>query len=96
MSDRTMIAFGRATFSVPRLAKRTLQVLTAVGLTALVSFLIIMANSLLLGRGVTPGFDIWYAFIRRPEILGSIILTAAVTIGYLYWERRTDQGAGRR
>lgn len=90
MSDRTMIAFGRQSFSVPRLAKRALQALTAVGLTALAAFLIIMANSLLLGRGVTPGFDIWLSFIRRPEIIGSMILTAAVTIAYLYWEKRTD------
>ena len=92
MSDRTMIAFGRSSYSVPRLAKRALQVLTAAGLTALAAFLIIMANSLLLGRGVTPGFDIWLAFIRRPEIMGSILLTAIVTIGYLFWEKRSDTG----
>lgn len=36
MSDRTMIAFGRTSFSVPRIAKRLFQTLTAVGLTALV------------------------------------------------------------
>ncbi len=95
MSDRTMIAFGRQSFSVPRLAKRALQVVTAVGLTALIAFLIIMANNLLLGRGVTPGFDVWYSFIRRPEIIGSMILTAAVTIGYLYWEKSSNGGVKR-
>ena len=95
MTERTLLAFGRSTFSVPRFAKRGLQVLTAVGLTALVAFLIIMANSLLLGRGVTPGFDIWYGFIRRPEIIGSMILTAAVTIAYLFWEKNSN-GGGKR
>ncbi|MGQ0672837.1 MAG: hypothetical protein ACT4N2_08185 [Hyphomicrobium sp.] len=92
MSDRTMIAFGRTSFSVPRIAKRALQVVTAAGLTALAALVIIMANSLLLGRGVTPGFDIWLSFIRRPDIIGSILMTAVVTIVYLHWEKRTDSG----
>jgi ABC-type sulfate transport system permease subunit len=96
MSDRTMIAFGRASFSVPRLAKRALQVLTASGLTAMAALFIIMANSLLLGRGVTPGFETWLAFIRRPDIVGAIVLTAIVTIGYLYWDKRSESGNGRR
>lgn len=96
MTDRTMISLGRASFSVPRLAKRALQVLTAAGLTAGAALFIIMANSLLLGRGVTPGFDTWLVFIRRADIIGAIVLTAIVTIGYLYWDRRSDTGGGRR
>jgi hypothetical protein len=93
MSDRTMIAFGRQSFSVPRLAKRSLQVLTALGLTALAALLIIMANSFLTARGgLAAGFDVWLAFIRRPDIIGTMVLTAMVTIGYLYWDR--DNGPG--
>lgn len=96
MSDRTMIAFGRSSFSVPRIAKRALQVVTAAALTAFAALFIIMANSLLLGRGVTPGLDTWLAFIRRPDIVGAIILTAIVTIGYLYWDKRSESGNARR
>ena len=97
MSDRTMIAFGRQSFSVPRLAKRSLQVLTALGLTALAALLIIMANSFLTARGgLTAGFDVWLAFIRRPDIIGTMILTAVVTIGYLYWDRDSGGGHSKR
>ena len=92
MSDRTMIALGRKTFSVPRIAKRTLQVVTAVGLTAGVSLLVILVNSLLMARGgFVPGFDAWYGFIRRPDIIATMVLTAAVTVGYLFWEKRSDK-----
>jgi hypothetical protein len=90
-----MIALGGKSLSVPRIAKRALQVLTATGLTAIVTLFIIMANNLLLGRGVTPGFGIWLGFIQRPETIGTMVLTAVVTIGYLYWDKRSDQG-GRR
>jgi hypothetical protein len=87
-----MIAFGRSTFSVPRLAKRTLQVLTAAGLTAGVFLAVIVINSFLTARGgFASGFDVWYAFIRRPDIVATMVLTAIVTTAYLYWERRSDK-----
>ena len=97
MSDRTMIAIGRQTFSVPRLAKRAIQVMTALGLTALVSLAIIMANSFLTARGgVMAGFDLWLGFIRRPDIIGTMVLTAIVTIAYFYWDRDSGSGPGKR
>ena len=92
MSDRTMIALGRKSFSVPRIAKRTLQVLTAVGITAIVFLLVILVNSLLMAHGgFMPGFDVWYGFIRRPDIIATMVLTAVVTVAYLYWEKRNDK-----
>lgn len=91
MSDRTMIAVGRNTLAVPRLAKRALQVLTAVGLTALVALAVIAVNGMLIGRGgPIAGFNIWYAFITRPEIMGTTVLTAIVTTAYLFWTKPTD------
>lgn len=97
MTDRTMIAFGRQTFSVPRLAKRALQVVTALGLTALAALVIIMANSFLTARGgLASGLDVWLAFIRRPDIIGTMILTAMVTIGYLYWDRHSGSSPTKR
>lgn len=92
MSDRTMIALGQRTFSVPKLAKRALQILTALGLTALAALVIIMANSFLTARGgIAAGLDIWLAFIRRPDIIGTMVLTAIVTIAYLYWEKNAQK-----
>ena len=92
MSDRTMIALGRASISVPRIAKRALQVLTAVGMTAMVALVVIVMNSLLMAHGgFVPGFDAWYGFIRRPDIIATMVLTAVVTVGYLFWEKRSDK-----
>lgn len=91
MSDRTQLAIGRNTLSVPRLTKRLLEVAVATGLTGLASFLILMLNNVLTARaGFMLGLDIWLGFIHRSDILGTIILTAMVTVAYLHWQR--DQG----
>jgi hypothetical protein len=88
MSDRTMIAVAGKSFSVPRLAKRLLQVLTAMGLTALVSLVIVVANSVLMSKGGSvQGLNTWLGFIQRADIIGTMLLTSAVTICYFYWDR---------
>ena len=86
MSDRTMLAFGRATYSVPKLTKRAAQVLLAVALTSLASLAILALNDVLTTHsGWRQGFDLWFAFIRRSDILGTIVLTAVVTVASIYW-----------
>jgi hypothetical protein len=86
MTDRTMIALGRTSFAVPRLAKRALQALTVAGLTATVSLVIVMANAFLTVKdGPLRGFQVWYAFVTRPDIIGTALLTAAVAVAYLFW-----------
>lgn len=88
MSDRTQIAIGRNMISVPRLTKRLLEVAVATGLTGLASFVILMLNNVLTARaGFKQGLDVWLFFISRSDILGTIILTAAVTVTYLAWQR---------
>lgn len=96
MSDRTMIDVAGKSLSVPRIAKRALQVLTAMGLTALLALAIIVANSMLTAKGGSmAGFNTWLAFIQQPEIIGTMLLTSIVTIAYLYWDRRSSSN-GRR
>ena len=91
MSDRTMLLLGRATYSVPRLTKRAFQVLIAVALTALAALVILALNDVLTTHsGWRQGFDLWFAFIRRSDILGTIVLTAVVTVGSVY--RMPDNG----
>ena len=86
MSDRTMLAVGRATYSVPKLTKRAAQVLMAVVLTSLASLIILSLNDVLTTHtGWRAGFDLWLSFIRRSDILGTIVLTAVVTVASLYW-----------
>lgn len=92
MSDRTQLAIGRNSFSVTRLTKRALQMVMSSALTALAAFVILMLNNVLTARsGFTQGFDVWYAFIRRSDILGTIVLTAMVTIAFLYWQRDNER-----
>lgn len=76
------------------LMQRALDVLIAIALTAGVVFVIVATNSFLMSRGGSwAGFKLWYAFIGRPDILGTMILTALVTIGYVMWQQ--TRGSGR-
>ena len=78
---------------MPPLLHKVLDVAIAAALTAAVVFVIVAVNSFLMTRGgAWPGFRLWYAFISRPDILGTMILTALVTIGYVMWQ----QNGGRR
>ncbi|MGD9669693.1 MAG: hypothetical protein AB7U75_11625 [Hyphomicrobiaceae bacterium] len=92
MSDRTQLAFGSSTFSVTRLTKRLMQMVISSALTAFAAFVILMLNNVLTARsGFTQGFDAWYAFIRRSDILGTIALTAMVTVAFVYWQRDRER-----
>lgn len=96
MSDRTQLAFGRTSFSVPRLTKRVVEVAVITGLSALAALVILGLNNVLTGRsGFTAGFDLWMQFIRRSDILGTMILTAIVAVGYVNWQRDSNNGGKR-
>jgi ABC-type sulfate transport system permease subunit len=92
MSDRTQLAIGNSTFSVTRLTKRAMQVVISSALTAFAAFVILLLNNVLTARsGFSQGFDAWYAFIRRSDILGTIALTAMVTVLFIYWQRDRER-----
>ncbi|MBK9079387.1 MAG: hypothetical protein WBP38_09570 [Hyphomicrobium sp.] len=95
MSDRTQLAIGRTILSVPRLTKRAVEVAVVTGLTGLAALLVLGLNNVLTARsGFTGGFDLWMQFIRRSDILGTMILTAIVAVVYLSWNR--DSSNNRR
>ena len=78
---------------MPPLMQRALDVVIAIALTAAVVFVIVGANSFLMSRGgAWTGFRLWYAFIGRPDILGTMILTAVVTFAYVFWQQRRRPG----
>lgn len=66
--------------------RKGLDVVIAIVLTAAAAFVIVISNSFLVGRGSSwHGVNVWYAFILRPDILGTMILTALVTVAYFVW-----------
>jgi hypothetical protein len=77
---------------MPRGLTRSLQVVISAALTASVVLAIVMSNTMLMGRGGSlTGLDVWYAFIKRSDIIGTMILTALVTVAFLYWQRDRER-----
>ena len=94
MSDRTQLAIGRNSISVPRMTKRVLEAAIATALTSFVALVILVLNNVLTNRGGwLDGFDVWRSFMRQPAILGTMFLTALVTVLFLAWQR--DRGTKR-
>jgi len=96
MVDRTILVVAGKRMPVPRLFKRLLQVAIAVALTAAVFFIMIVGNGFLVGRATTlqAGYNVWLAFIRRPDILTTMVLTAFVSVLFVYWQRNQEQRSG--
>jgi hypothetical protein len=94
MSDRTQLAIGRNAISVPKFTKRAVEAAIGTGLTASVALFILVLNNVLTGRGGwIDGFNVWQSFIRQPAILGTMFMTALVTVLFLAWQR--DRGMKR-
>ena len=99
MVETTLLVVAGRSLSVPRLLKRIVQIASAVVLTAAVFLVVIVGNGFLVGRQTSPqaGVNAWLAFVKRPDILATMILTAAVTVMFVYWQRkqeRKDGGSG--
>jgi hypothetical protein len=72
--------------------RKAVDVLMVIGLTAAVFFVIVVANSFLMSRSsYSYGFNLWYNFIRRPDIIGTIVLTAVVYNAFMLW-RQSGRG----
>ena len=96
MSDRTQLAIGRTMILVPRMTKRIVEVAVITGLSCLAALIILGLNNVLTAsRGFTAGFDLWLQFIRRSDILGTMMLTAIVAVAYITWQR-DNAGGGKR
>ena len=92
MSDRTQFAVGRHKVGMPKVMKRSLQVVIAGLLTAAVVLFVMMLNGFLVGRsGSMGGIDVWMAFIGRSDIIGTIILILLVTVAFVYWQRDRER-----
>lgn len=93
MTEKTVLVVPGKKMSVPRVFKRTLQVAVAVALTATVALAILVGNALLVpgkSRSV-QGWDLWLSFINRTDILATMVLTALVTVAFVYWQRGQER-----
>ena len=92
MSNKTILVVPGKKLSVPCVFKRTLQIAVAVGLTSVVALLILVGNNLLVPRGrLLQGWEIWLTFINRTDILATMVLTALVTVWFVYWQRDQER-----
>jgi hypothetical protein len=94
MVEKTILALPQGKkVSVPRVLKRVIQVSLAVALTAAVILFVVVSNGMLVGRAgsLHAGLNVWIAFIKRTDILATIVVTAVVTLLLVYWQRDRER-----
>lgn len=94
--ETTSLVFAGRRVSVPRLLKRSLQIVMTLVLSSFVLFVIMVANGMLSGKqpSFRAGMTAWLAFIQRPEIQLTAIITAAVSVMFIYWQRNQERRFG--
>ncbi len=94
MSEKTILVVpGKKEADGAAALKRSLQIAAAVALTAGVALAILVGNGLLVPRGhLLQGWDVWVTFINRTDILATMVLTALVTVLFVYWQRDQERG----
>ena len=94
MADpKTMLVMPGKKISVSRLIKRAVQAIAGAAISAVVICVVMVLNGLLSGRGTTMQWlYVWLGFIRRPEIIVTMLLTAMSTVLFVYWQRDKERG----
>ena len=70
------------------LLKRAVDTAIAVALTIGIVFVVIVTSNLLQSRGGSwQGVKAWMALMAREDILGTIVLTALVTMTYVFFQQ---------
>ena len=78
---------------LPLLLKRLIDAAIAIALTmGLVLVMVVISNLLVARTNAWAGFRLWYGFMSRPDILGTVIITALVSMAYVFWQ---NQGGNR-
>jgi uncharacterized membrane protein YjfL (UPF0719 family) len=95
MSDpKTMLVMPGAKFSVHRMVKRAAQVAMGVALSGVTIGSVMVINGLLSGKAsLMQLIHYWLAYVQRPEILVTMIITALMTLLVVAWQRDKE---GRR
>lgn len=92
MVDKTVLVLPGKRLTVYKPFKRTLQVLVALSLTALTALVIVVSSGMLTAKTNTAkGFEQWLAFVQRSDIVATAVLTAIVTVFFVYWQRSIER-----
>lgn len=96
MVETTGLVIGSKKAIVPRVFKRLLQIVMTVTLTASVLLAVFVGNGFLVGKAPSfrSGWNVWLSFMQRSDILATMVLTAAVAVLFLYWQRNQERKAG--
>lgn len=94
MADpKTMLVMPGKKMSVSRLVKQLAQTVAGVACGALAIGVVMVVNGLLTGRGTTMSWiNVWTNFIQRGDIIASMVMTAAATVMFVYWQRDKERG----
>lgn len=93
MADvKTMLVMPGKKFSVSKLLKRLVQAGCGVAASAGVIGVLMVMNGMLTGRG-TFAFWLtnWLNFVKRGDILATMMLTALTTVLFVYWQRDKER-----
>ena len=98
MADTTQLVMAGRRMSLPRFLKRLVQMALGVALSSAIIFVMIVGGGFLNGQRITwrAGYNQWLAFMLRPDILTVMVLTAAVTVLLVYWQRDNERKVGGR
>ena len=93
MMETTVVVIAGKKLTVPRVLKRAFEIAVSVGLTLFVVLVIQVGDALLSGRvtSLQAAMANWLAFIRRPDILMIMALTATVTVALIHWHRDRER-----
>jgi uncharacterized membrane protein len=93
MADvKTMLVMPGKKFSVSKAIKRAVQIASGAALSAGVIGLLMVTNGLLTGRGTTMQWvNVWLNFVKRGDIFATMLLTAATTVAFIYWQRDKER-----
>ncbi len=93
MMETTVVVIAGKKLTVPRVLKRAFEIAISMGLTLFVVLVIQVGDALLSGRVTSfhAAMANWLAFIRRPDILMIMALTATVTVALIYWHRDRER-----
>ena len=93
MADvKTMLVMPGKKFSVSKAIKRTVQAACGAAASAGVIGVLMVTNGLLTGRGTTMQWvNVWLNFVKRGDILATMLLTAATTVIFVYWQRDKER-----